>query len=165
MIPTRAYRLDAPAIVALRDDLARWQIASGIDQWKPGEYDPDEVRDQIVDGQWWVIRDDGALTATVRILESDPIWDDLVAPDDVTALYVHGLMVRRIHAGRGIGDRLLEFAQDQVRERDRTVLRLDCAAANARLRDYYASRGFTELSEREFPPPYRTLVRWEKPLV
>ncbi|TNC46466.1 hypothetical protein [Mumia zhuanghuii] len=73
MIPSRAYGLDAAAIVA---------------------------------GQWWVLRDDGVVNATVRILEDDPeVWDDLVAPASGDALYVHGLMVRRLHRGRGFVER------------------------------------------------------------
>ncbi|WP_370617498.1 GNAT family N-acetyltransferase [Mumia sp. Pv 4-285] len=165
MFPTRAYSRDAEAIVALRDDLARWQVASGIVQWKPGEVTADQVRDQIAEQQWWLLRDDGAISATVRVLEDDPtIWDDLVAPGTGDALYVHGLMVRRTHRGRGLGGVMLEWVESRVRDAGRTTLRLDCAAANTSLRAYYVGLGFTELGEREFPPPYKTLARFEKPV-
>lgn len=165
MIPSRAYGLDAAAIVALRDDLARWQIASGITQWRPGEVDVATVRDQIAAGQWFLVRDDGAINATVRVLEDDPdIWDDLVAPGAGDALYVHGLMVRRLHRGRGLGDVLLEWVEARAREQERTHLRLDTAAANGVLRAYYRARGFTERGGRTFDGPWGTLVRLEKSL-
>ncbi|MFD1824846.1 MULTISPECIES: GNAT family N-acetyltransferase [Mumia] len=165
MIPSRAYVLDAAAIVSLRDALARWQASAGIDQWQPGEVDVPTVRDQIAAGQWWVLRDDGALNATVRILEDDPeIWDDLVAPGSGDALYVHGLMVRRLHRGRGLGVVLLEWAEARAREAGRAYLRLDTAAANAALRTYYRDRGFVERGERAFEEPWGTLVRLEKAL-
>ncbi|KAA1425243.1 GNAT family N-acetyltransferase [Mumia zhuanghuii] len=163
MFPTRAYARDAEAIVALRDDLARWQVASGLVQWQPGEVTPDQVREQIADQQWWLLRDDGAISATVRVLEADPrIWDDLVAPEDADALYVHGLMVRRTHRGRGLGTVMLDWVAERVRDAGRTILRLDCAAANPSLRAYYAGLGFTERGVREFDPPWRPLVRLEK---
>ncbi len=165
MIPTRAYALDAAAIVALRDALARWQQSVGIDQWQPGEIDSATVRDQIAAGQWWVLRDDGALNATVRVLDDDPdIWDDLVSVGAGDALYVHGLMVRRLHRGRGLGDVLLEWAEARARENGRAYLRLDTAATNGFLRGYYRDRGFVERGERTFGAPWGTLVRLEKAL-
>ncbi|MBW9207308.1 GNAT family N-acetyltransferase [Mumia sp. zg.B53] len=165
MFPTRAYRADAEAVVSLRDDLARWQLGSGITQWQPGEITADEVRDQIARQQWWVVRDDGAISATVRVLEADPaIWDDLVDPAADDALYVHGLMVRRAHRGRGLGGALLDWVAGRARDAGRTSVRLDCAAANAGLRAYYADLGFVERGDREFPGRCKTLARFEKPV-
>ncbi|MGH1561311.1 GNAT family N-acetyltransferase [Mumia sp. DW29H23] len=163
MFPTRAYPRDAEAIVALRDDLARWQLGSGIAQWQPGEVTADMVRTQIADQEWFVLRDDGAISATVRVMEDDPrIWDDLVAPGTGDALYVHGLMVRRTHRGRGLGGVMLDWVAGRVRDAGRATLRLDCAAANTALRAYYVGLGFRERGEREFPAPWKTLARFEK---
>jgi protein-tyrosine phosphatase len=165
VFPTRAYARDAEAIAALRDDLARWQVASGIAQWTPGEVTADVVRMQIAAQQWWVLRDDGAISATIRVLDDDPdIWDDLVAPGTEDALYVHGLMVRRTHRGRGLGAVMVDHAASLARDAEREALRLDCAAANPALRAYYAGLGFAERGEREFAPPWKTLARFEKPV-
>jgi GNAT superfamily N-acetyltransferase len=61
---------------------------------------------------------------------------------DADAGYVHRLAVVRAHAGRGLGSRLLDWADEQVWARDRTWLRIDVVTDYRRLRRYYESAGF-----------------------
>ncbi|PJJ57259.1 acetyltransferase (GNAT) family protein [Mumia flava] len=165
MIPAAAYRLDAASIVALRDDLARWQQREGIEQWQVGEVGADEVRDQIAAGQWSVLRDDGQIQATIRLMESDPFfWDDLVPGTATDALYVHGLMVRRAQAGRGLGEVLLDWAARRAADDGRAFLRLDARVSNPRLIAYYARLGFVERGARAMPEPWGEAMRLERPV-
>jgi ribosomal protein S18 acetylase RimI-like enzyme len=50
--------------------------------------------------------------------------------------------VRRAFAGRGLGERLLAWAEQRVAEAGRELLRLDCRSDNAVLRSYYERLGF-----------------------
>jgi GNAT superfamily N-acetyltransferase len=61
---------------------------------------------------------------------------------DADAGYVHRLAVVRAHAGRGMGVRLLDWADEQIRARERAWLRIDVVTGNRPLRDYYESAGF-----------------------
>ena len=111
----------------------------------------DSVRSQIELGEVYLaVGDDAAPLATVTLQWADPrFWGD--RPPD--AGYVHRLATRRSRAHEGWGARLLEWAEDRVAERGRGFVRLDCLAANAGLRRYYAGLGFRPagtLTIREF---------------
>lgn len=149
----RATGADAAAILALRDSLAHWQIKRGIDQWRPGEISPDNIAIQANAGLWFVIRDpaDPAdLIATAQVMNSDTRFWGIERGGDGTAGYLHGLMVRRTHAGQGLGAQILEWFEQFVLEAGRTVARLDCQARNATLRNYYRRHGYHECGVNEF---------------
>ncbi|MGZ8176583.1 N-acetyltransferase family protein [Williamsia sp. SKLECPSW1] len=144
---------DAPAIVDLRDGLARWLAATGVNQWQEGEITVEDVAAGTRLGEWHVAEVDGPegcreVVACVRLAWSDPdFWGD----DDAPAGYVHGLMVRRDHAGHGWGRALIEWAADATAAAGHDRLRLDTAAHNTTMVDYYRSLGFRVLREADLP--------------
>ncbi|WP_456284332.1 GNAT family N-acetyltransferase [Microbacterium sp. JZ101] len=155
---------DAPAILALRDALARWHLSRGIRQWTPGQVPLTEIQAQIAAGQWHVLDDRDEIEATVRVLDDDPLfWPDAEGDD---AGYIHGLMVARSRAGEGLGGRVLAFAEGMIRSRGWAAARLDCVASNADLRSYYEGRGYVFQGIREFPPEIGRVpaALFEKPL-
>jgi ribosomal protein S18 acetylase RimI-like enzyme len=158
IVPEPAIDEEAGSLVELREQAARWLLGRGIAQWEPGEVSASEVRAQIRDGQWFVVRQP-VVVAGLRLLWSDEaMWG--VRPDD--AGYVHGLVVDRQCAGRGLGAALLEWAEQQARAAGRPYLRLDCVANNAALRNYYAKQEFREVDCRDFDGPWHSVVLLEK---
>ncbi|GAA2066580.1 GNAT family N-acetyltransferase [Williamsia deligens] len=155
---------DAAAIVDLRDGLARWLAATGVNQWQEGEITVPQVADGARRGEWHVAELDGEVVACVRLSWSDPdFWGD----DDAPAGYVHGLMVRRDHAGHGWGRALIEWAADATTAAGYDLLRLDTAAHNTTMVDYYRSLGFTVLREADLPAQFgrdMRIVLFERPL-
>lgn len=89
-----------------------------------------------------------AVTAWLRAVGwQDPlVWGE--QPPD--AGYVHGLLVDRSCAGRGLGRALIGWASRRTLAAGRSILRLDCVATNPWLRGYYADLGFTEVGYREY---------------
>ncbi|HET9655743.1 MAG TPA: GNAT family N-acetyltransferase, partial [Kineosporiaceae bacterium] len=161
--PQPAGQADAHDLWLLRRQLEDWICARGIDQWRPGEVAEQTISEQITTGEWHVHRHDGILVAALRLLWSDPqFWGD---GDDGDAVYVHGLMVDRRHAGHQIGERLLAWAGEQARAAGRSWLRLDCAAGNTALCDYYRSRGFTPVRTQNLPDGLFDVVLWQRPTV
>ena len=73
------------------------------------------------------------------------MWDE--QPPD--AGYLHGLCVRRAGAEVGLGAALLDWAGRRVAAAGRRWLRLDCMAANPRLRAWYEGLGFSYRGEAE----------------
>lgn len=133
---------EAVTLHALRESAARWLTDAGIRQWVPGEVGLDEVREQVRTGQWWVRAEDHTVAGACRLLAEDPeVWGD--RPGD--ALYVHGLVVDRAHAGHGLGAAMLDWAGQVAAADGRGELRLDCVESNDRLRRYYAGLGFAEV--------------------
>ena len=92
-------------------------------------------------GELFVAEIDSRTVATLQLQWSDPrFWGDIDA--DADAGYVHRLAVRRTDAGHGLGARLLDWADQQIRARDRSWLRIDVVSGNAPLRRYYESVRF-----------------------
>lgn len=154
---------EAPALVALRDDIARWLTDRGITQWNPGEFSVDWLRAWIRDGSVHVAREPAGIVAAVAVRwEDDEIWE----PDPVgTAGYIHLLMVDRHRAGRGLGDMMLAHAEDRIARDGRRLARLDAVATNRVLLDWYRQRGYRDVGTRTFEDSHwHDTVLLEKPL-
>jgi protein-tyrosine phosphatase len=134
----------------------------GIDQWSPGEVPVAWLERQVAQGQVFVLRRGGELGGTVTVSFEDPlVWGADAGP----AGYLHNLIVDRRLEGRGVGRRLLHWAEDCVAAAGLSVVRLDCVAANRRLRDYYESAGFRWVRDERFPKELamaRTTSLYEK---
>ncbi|MFC7341517.1 GNAT family N-acetyltransferase [Saccharopolyspora griseoalba] len=152
---------DVRPLHRLRRQLENWLHGRGIDQWRPGEVPEQEIAEQVARGDWHVLRRGGTIDAALRHLRTDPqIWGEDPAP----AAYVHGLMVDRAAAGRGLGDTLLRWAAERGRAGGAELLRLDCAESNTALRAYYRARGFTEVGRKDFEHGWFSATLLEKRL-
>jgi GNAT superfamily N-acetyltransferase len=151
---------DAVAILELRAAAERWLAERGIEQWHPGEVSLADVRRQVGAGEWHVACDGGAMSAALRLLLSDPTWARHGTRRP--AVYVHGLVIDRAQAGRGLGARLLDWAAAQGRSAGAEALRLDCVEGNPALRRYYARLGFREVGRRDFDGPWHRAVLLER---
>ena len=135
----RARPSDLGSVLSILEGAARWLASRGIRQWEPGTFSRERLRDRIERGEMYLFVLDGRPVGTMALQWSDEeTWGDV--PDD--AGYVHGLAIRRDHAGEGLGRELLLWAEGRVADAGRAYLRLDCAAENPALNDYYAGAGF-----------------------
>lgn len=158
----RASERDGPQILALRRAAEEWLASRGIKQWETGEVDLEVVERQLAANEWYVARAGGDLAGALRLLWSDePVWQE----DNAFAAYVHGLMVNRSHAGRGIGAQLLRWAEEQALLAGTSQLRLDCGESNRQLRAYYERQGFQIVGRRDFEGFWYSVVLLMKPLV
>jgi ribosomal protein S18 acetylase RimI-like enzyme len=157
-----ATEQDARAILALRHDLEDWLESKGVEQWGRREVPADEVERQVAAAEWRVVRDpSGDLAAALRLLWSDEVvWQH----QHGRGAYVHGLMVARHGAGRGLGTALLAWAEQRAQAARVPVLRLDCVESNEVLRRYYRRLGFVEVGRRDFDGPWYSAVLLEKVL-
>ncbi|MFE9454326.1 tyrosine-protein phosphatase [Streptomyces sp. NPDC006739] len=78
--------------------------------------------------------------------EGTPDWDRGPRPPD--AGYIHRLMTTPHTAPPGTGRRMLREAESRIAATGRPYARLDCLAANPRLRAYYESAGYRVVGER-----------------
>lgn len=152
---------DVEGILALRRSLEDWLETRGVEQWGRGEVELSDVSEQVSQGEWHVLRTAAGLAGALRLLWSDePVWRE----DNAFGAYVHGLMVDRAAAGRGVGGQLLGWAEVQARAAGAPVLRMDCVEGNSALRRYYAAAGFSEVGRRDFDGPWYSAVLLEKVL-
>ena len=148
LVVTRATVSDAPAVRALRDELARWMAQRGIRQWSPGDMPEEWIEVCITFGAVYLVRHDDRLVGSVTIVENDPlIWGKRPDP----AGYIHMLMVDRGVAGHGIGRLILEWAEGSIVAAGHRLARLDCVHANVTLRAYYERAGYRFVGTKTFP--------------
>lgn len=135
----RAETSDLDTVLSILEEAARWLASRGIDQWRPGTFSEERIADRIGRGEVYLAVLGGRAVGNVVLQWSDEeTWGD--APDD--AGYVHGLAIRRALAGRGLGRDLLRWAEDRAAAAGKQYLRLDCAAQNRTLNEYYTRAGF-----------------------
>lgn len=102
------------------------------------------LRDRLESQEVYLARRDATLIGTVTLQWSDSeVWGERGM--DGSAGYVHGIAIRRSVGGMSVGDRLLQWVVERIRERGRNVARLDAMASNRALCRYYEERGFRPL--------------------
>lgn len=136
-IPARTPDLET--VLSILEGAARWLASRGIDQWGPESSPRQRIVDCVERGEVYLFRVDGRPVGTLVLQWSDEETWGGVADD---AGYVHGLVIRREWAGRGLGRALLKWAEDRAAAAGREYLRLDCAAENRALSAYYERAGF-----------------------
>jgi GNAT superfamily N-acetyltransferase len=146
---------DIAAVLDLRTEAEDWLRRRGIQQWTPDydDYARGVLRDAVDARTAWVIVDGGGqVVATVSLNGADlDFWTADDQPD--TGLYLGKMIVARSHAGRQLGDAVMNWASIRAYRAGKRWLRLDCRRDNKRLHAYYLDRGFTHV--RTVVPPGR----------
>lgn len=143
----------------MRDEASAWLARTGSDQWTTAWPDPDtmvaNIQRSIQTGCTWSVEDDaGNIAATIAMDTSifPGLWTEREEAEP--AVYVHRLIVRRAHSGRGLGAQLLNWAGNKAVLSNAQWVRVDVWTTNLRLRQYYVDQGFTHV---------RTVVRADYP--
>lgn len=139
------------AIVAdILQEAAAWaERAHGL-LWQEAELAPENIREEVEQGQFYLASSAGDPAGTVRYqLEDSLFWPDAEAGD---AAYVHRLAVRRCYASRGLAAVMLRWAAARACAQGRSYLRLDTDITRPRLMALYERCGFVAHSERQVGP-------------
>ncbi len=133
---------DLDTVIDILEEVASWLASRGIDQWRPGTFlGPryESIADQVNRGEVYLATLDGKPVGTLTLQwEDKKFWGDV--PDD--AAYVHRIAIRRAYAGKGLGRRLLRWAESAAAAAGKNFLRLDCMAENSALCEYYERASF-----------------------
>ena len=137
-----------------------WLQSKGIVQW-PARFSSEFLLGCADRGELYVATAGGETVGTVTLQWSDPnFWGDRA-----DAGFVHRLAVRRSQPG--LGTTIMSWAEQQVTERGRRFVCLDCLSDNVRLRRYYEELGFRAVGEIAGPAGHPTdprLGRWRAAL-
>jgi hypothetical protein len=138
----KADTVDLPTAIAILDEAAARLHARGIQQWAspppPGLWRL--LEREIADGRLFLVRlaDDARTIGLFRLRWEDAYWTAFAGK----AGYIHSFALCNDACGYGIGQQILGWIGDYLRDRQCRYLRLDCIASNARLRRYYEEQGF-----------------------
>lgn len=146
----RASVADAPAVLSLFDQVIEWFVSIGNEQqWgsEPWSTMPRRIT-QVTDacalpGAWVAQNQQGEVRAFLALGESMPY---VPAPDG-PELYIRVLVASRDARVRGIGRRLMAFADEQARAAGLDQLRVDCyGGGSGDLVRFYESCGYTRIA-------------------
>jgi GNAT superfamily N-acetyltransferase len=145
-------------VATLLDEATAWVGERGYEQW-PLPFPRDEIAAGIERGEVYVAELGGDVIATVTLLWDDELhWGE--RPPD--AAYVHKLAVSRAHAGRRVGQAVVEWADGTAAANGRAFLRLDCHRTNPGIRRYYEELGFEHCADEVIGG--RDLSLYERPV-
>lgn len=141
MIIVPARPGDLAALLAFREEAARWLSELGTDQWSR-PYPADRLLATIEAGEVFMVREGASTPATITLSPDaeEGLWTDAELAEP--SYFVTKLAVARSHAGQNIGGRLLDWAGDRAYRAGAKWLRLDAWTTNRGLHRYYLSQGF-----------------------
>jgi ribosomal protein S18 acetylase RimI-like enzyme len=140
---TVAQPADLAQVMEILAETSAWLVGRGIQQW-PSPPPPavhQLMAREISAGQVYLANLPES-AVPVGMLRFEWRGDGLWPHDAGDAGYVHSLAVRPGFHRRQLGQAMLGWAGQHVRGRQRRYLRLDCAADNQVLREYYKRLGY-----------------------
>ncbi|MBB6691634.1 GNAT family N-acetyltransferase [Cohnella xylanilytica] len=125
----------------------------GVKQWDLFYPNGFVVKKDLLRGTAFGIRDGGRIVAAVVV---DREMSDLYGPLDWedregTPACIHRLAVHPELQGRGVGKRLLAFAENEAREIGGTSIRLDVFSGNPGALSLYGKNGYREVGRVRYP--------------
>jgi GNAT superfamily N-acetyltransferase len=151
---------DIDTVLGILDEAAEWIIEQKLPSvWEPGGFSREIVLEQILCAEVHVGLVDGKPAGTITLQWSDLVFWGEQEPDSG---YVHKLAVRPVYAGQKIGLEMLKWAEATAIEAGKRFLRLNCLAADRKIRDYYEHAGFLYKGDVVRPKAVATL--YEKAL-
>ena len=132
---------DVDAVFLLYQKRIRWMDEKGIRQWNATgyleAYPVDYYVKQQSAGSLYVFAANNVIIGAVVLLQADERWRDKT---NSPAFYVHNLVTDA--GASGVGKEILLETETMARRQGKRFARLDCAADNVFLNDYYASLGY-----------------------
>jgi GNAT superfamily N-acetyltransferase len=158
VVPAKLEDIDI--VIGILDEAASWIIEQKLPSvWEPGGFSRETFLEQISRGEVHIGLVGETQAGTLTLQWADPIFWGEQQPDSG---YVHKLAVRPAYAGQRIGLEMLKWAEAAAREAGKRFLRLNCLAADKKIRDYYERAAFLYKGDVARPKGLATL--YEKAL-
>jgi predicted GNAT family N-acyltransferase len=140
---------DLSEVYALLEERSAWLRSKGVAQWNP-VYPMERLSREIEAGHVWYWEVNRKIVATVTLFSTRPdYYPPHVWQDTTRAWYIARLAVATRLGGAGIGKRLLNSIEHDGALEELQALRLDVAASNPFLEEYYAALGFCRVATGE----------------
>ncbi|MCA0131198.1 GNAT family N-acetyltransferase [Winogradskyella alexanderae] len=144
---------DITTIMEITNACAKDMIAKGIYQWN--DYYPNKrafIKDVERD-ELFVLEIKNTLVATVVV---STLMDKEYTPikwltNNKNNIYIHRLAVHPNFQGKGLAQKLMNFAEQYAIENNYTSIRLDTFSQNKRNQKFYELRGYKKLGDIFFP--------------
>ncbi|PEA12311.1 GNAT family N-acetyltransferase [Bacillus thuringiensis] len=136
---------ESDSIKTLLKEVAQWLQHKEVDQWQYllGEEATAEILERIREKYTYVVLKEDEIVGTITVSPKQNEWDEhIFGKEEVSnSLYIHRFAVKRKYKGNGIGERVLQWIDENV-QCDKEYLKLDCVGRNRTLNDFYKKNGF-----------------------
>jgi len=145
--PQPARRQDFAELKGLMNKANEYSFKrAGHYQWTSIKYSYSTLREQVDDGEFFVIRNHaGVITSAIALADNNVCWKQ--AGIGGPALYFTKFMKDPTKASPGEGRRLLSFAAGEALRRHKSLLRCDTTIETDGLIKYYTGLGFKKVSD------------------
>lgn len=149
------------SFIVLLEQVGAWLWEKGVKQWAPGSFENNrpKLAHFVENGCLILAYQNDKLAGGCILSEINPGWPD----SSDQAMYLNSLVVARFAAGQGLGAQIISACSPVVRERGKSVIRLDCWDGNTFLKSYYQRQGFNML--QTIPEDDYTVRLFEKSVV
>jgi len=153
MIITKSTKKDISELLTVTKACAQAMIAKGIYQWNE-EYPSYEAFEKDIEiGQLWVLKEGDHIIGSVvisEIIDEEYKVIEWLTPN-AKNIYIHRLAVHPNYQGKGLAQKLMDFAEIYAKENNYVSVRLDTFSVNKRNNEFYQKRGYQKLGDVYFP--------------
>ena len=155
-------------VLAVLDEASAWLQERGVEQW-PSRFEPSWVEGAVSRGETWLALAGGTVSGTVTLARLPTLYGTACPAPPPCTFTGWPCAARHRASARSSWDGRPASQRQQGRE----ALRLDCVAANGRLRAYYEAAGFVHRGDvtvagapgqRLDEGPVTVVSRYEQPL-
>ena len=149
----RGVHEDLIPILEITKNCAVKMDAMGIYQWNENYPNRNAFIDDIKNNELLVFTKGALLVGCIALCtKMDDVYKDVKwLTKDVKSLYVHRLAVEPQFQKKGIGKKLMDYAEDFAKKNNFISIRLDTFSKNKNNMRFYERRGYKRLEEVFFP--------------
>lgn len=149
----RAKISEIPDILSITRLCALKMQQNGIFQWN--EHYPSEAAflKDIKRDELYVTEEEGSVLGTIVVstfMDEEYIPIQWLTPNG-NSTYIHRLSVHPDHQGKGLAQKLMDFAEAYSKKNHFVSVRLDTFSQNHRNQRFYEQRGYQKLGDIFFP--------------
>jgi len=145
---------DLMDIMKMYNSCVSGMIKNGIDQWDDSYPNTEIISKDLESGTYFVAELNNQIVGGINInQEQDPTYIDILWEDQSNQfLVVHRLAVKEENWGCGVGKRLMNFAENLVKEKGLSSIRLDTYSGNPKAMNFYVRLKYSELGTIDLKP-------------
>jgi len=153
MTITKPTKADISELLIVTKACAKAMISNGIYQWDDDYPSYEAFENDIEIGQLWLIKSQETIIGSVVI--SDIMDEEYKVIEWLTPntknVYIHRLAIHPEQQGKGLAQKLMDFAENYAKENGYVSVRLDTFSLNERNNIFYQKRGYRKLGDVYFP--------------
>lgn len=153
MIIVKPTIADIPELLQVTNACGEAMIKNGIHQWNDDYPSYEAFEKDIEIGQLWVLKATNVIIGSVvisEIIDEEYKTIKWLTPN-IKNVYIHRLAIHPSQQGKGLAQKLMDFAEDYAKENGFLSVRLDTFSVNKRNNTFYKKRGYQKLGDVYFP--------------